>query len=213
MRIEEAIKIVVKCARLYDRELNGKSLLAFYLIEKNKVGFIELFFWEEQFMHLTGLKSSDDKKPLYAGRFYEKCINQKLQAGEVKFSDYGSTPLKLEILPYILCSNLQAKMIGDFNGSTIKLMSEKLIGNQRAFIGFVAEKNYYVPNTIIKGDVRDYTKNRSRIIAVFRKNQKETEYDEITYMARGIDWESITFPEKFLPLLKKLQEQNKNCRT
>ena len=197
-----AIKIVTECAHLFDRELNGKSLLIFCLENKTNTSTLELAFREEQFMHLTGLKPRGENNILSSKRFYQKCLNNKLQQNEFDFSADGTSEIKLEILPYILCKNLQANAVGDFNGFTIKLMSDKLIDNQRAFLGFInVYKDYYIPNTLIKGDIRDYAKNRKRIIAIFRKKQNDQTYGEITYIAKKIDWNLIRFPENYNDLL------------
>lgn len=201
-----AIKIVTECAQLFERELNGKSLIIFCLENKINTSTLELVFREEQFMHLTGIKPRNGKIILSAKRFYQKCLNNKLQQDEFDFSPDGTSEIKLEILPYILCKNLHANAIGDFNGSTIKLMSDKLIGNQRAFLGFInVYKDYYIPNTLIKGDIRDYAKNRKRIIAILRKEQNDKTYEEITYIAKNIDWNLIRFPEKYSELLNLIR--------
>jgi hypothetical protein len=83
----EAIKIAGNCAKLYDSELNGRSLLIIYLEIGTKANILELVFREEQFMHLTGLKTG---KTLSAKRFYQKCLNNKLQENEFGFSARGT---------------------------------------------------------------------------------------------------------------------------
>lgn len=54
----------------------------------------------------------------------------------------------------------------------------------------------YVPNTVLKVDIRDYITNPTRVIAVFRKCRKDTVYSELTYTAKKIDWETIKFPKE-----------------
>ena len=204
----EAVKIVTNCVKQYDAELNGRSLLLFFLENKIKANSIELVFRDEQFMHLTGLKS---RGILSAKRFYQKCLSNKLQTAEFDFSPDGTSEIKLKTLPYILCKNLHANAVGNFNGSTIKLVTDKLVGNQRAFMGFVnVYKDYYIPNTLIKGDIRDYATNTKRIIAVFRKYQKEECYSEVTYIAPNVNWETVIFPEAFITLLNQIKE-SKEC--
>ena len=118
--------------------------------------------------------------------------------------------MKLSYLPNILCKNLLANSVGDFNGSTLKLMTEKIVGNQHAFIGtiYIEEFGYYIPNTFVKGDIRDYGKNRKRIVSIFRRKQTEAEYTEITYLAKNVNWNNITFPDKYNLLLDKIKMDN-----
>ena len=195
----EAIKIVTDCAKQYDAELSGRSLLIFYQETSTKLNSLELVFRDKQFMHLTGLKPISG---LSAGRFYQKCLNNKLQTNEFDFSPDGTSEIKLRTLPYILCKNLHANAVGNFNGSTIKLVTDKLIGNQRAFMGFInVYKDYYIPNTLIRGDIRDYSTKTKRIIAIFRKFQNDPIYHEITYAAKKVDWNRIVFPETYDYLL------------
>jgi len=200
----EAIKIVENCAKQYESELNGRSLLIIYLESGTKANYLELVFRDEQFMHLTGLKSHG---LLSAKRFYQKCLNNKLQANEFDFSPDGTSEIKLKTLPYILCKNLHANAVGDFNGSTIKLVTDKIVGNQRAFMGFInIYKDYFIPNTLIKGDIRDYAQKTNRIIAVFRKFQNDSAYNEITYVAKNIDWDKVIFSEACNYLLLQIKE-------
>lgn len=64
-------------------------------------------------------------------------------------------------------------------------------------------KARYVPNTVLKVDIRDYITNPTRVIAVFRKCRKDAAYSELTYTAKKIDWETIKFPAE-LEYLKTL---------
>ena len=199
MRINDAIRIAVNCAKKYENELRNRNLLFLFQDKGCRINGIELIFRAQHFMHLTGLKAKNKQHPISAPDFYKKCLDKRLQENEVTFSEDGTTELKLSILPNIICKNLMANSIGDFNGSTIKLMTDKIVGNQHAFIGsiFIQEFGYFIPNTFVKGDIRDYTKNRRRIIAIFRKKQMDAVYEEITYIAKKVDWNEVVFPEKY----------------
>lgn len=50
---------------------------------------------------------------------------------------------------------------------------------------------------ILKGDIRDYSKSNLRIVAILRKAIMETEYTEITYLARKVEWDLLRFPPEF----------------
>ena len=210
MKISDAIRIAVSCAEKYDTELCGKCFLILYQENINKINSMELVFQSQYFMHLTGLKARNKKHPISAPDFYRKCLDNRLRENEVTFSEDGTTELKLSYLPNILCKNLLANSVGDFNGSTVKLMTEKIVGNQHAFIGtiYIEEFGYYIPNTFVKGDIRDYGKNRKRIVSIFRRKQTEAEYTEITYLAKNVNWDNITFPVKYNLLLDKIKMDN-----
>ena len=91
-----------------------------------------------------------------------------------------------------------------------KLRGVNRVGNQHAFIGtiYIEEFGYYIPNTFVKGDIRDYGKNRKRIVSIFRRKQTEAEYTEITYLAKNVNWDNITFPVKYNLLLDKIKMDN-----
>lgn len=70
-------------------------------------------------------------------------------------------------------------------------------------MGFIFDSKIseYVPNTVIQEDIRDLVSNQVRVIAVYRKDINADYYDEITYIARGIDLTSIKYPEKLQKLI------------
>ena len=61
----------------------------------------------------------------------------------------------------------------------------------------------YVPNTVVKEDIRELTAKTLRVIAVYRKDLTAPIYEELTYKAKKIDFSTIDFPERFVYL--KLQ--------
>ena len=94
---------------------------------------------------------------------------------------------------------LSAKTIGNYKSSNPKLYTEKLVGNVSACMGFIKANHTgrYVPNTILKVDIRNYTTGTAKVIVVFRKNKYENFYHECTYTAKNIDQTSIKYPEDF----------------
>lgn len=56
-------------------------------------------------------------------------------------------------------------------------------------MGFVTtgSKRRYVPNTILKLDMRDYVCNQVRVIAAYRKPMNSERYEKATYFAKKID--------------------------
>ena len=206
----EAIKIVVECAKKYKEELEEKTLI-FICINKHKnVSYFEFTFHAYNFMHLTGLipaQSNTDnaEKSVSPIVFYKKCLNHKLSDTDFEFKEDGTSHLKLDALPTLICKNLNANIIGDYNGITPKLITDKLAGNTQKCMGFrLTEKSEYIPNTILKIDIRNYIKNNVRVIAVFRKKCISEQYDELTYKAKNIEWSKIKFPEEISYLYSSL---------
>ncbi len=204
---KEAISIVVDCAHKYETELNGKKLLFLCTDKHKKVFAFEFSFHAHNFMHLTGLKANtadDPNAKLFANDFYQKCLNHKLSEADFMFAEDGTTQLKLLILPNIICKNLQAKMIGDHNSLKPKLTTDKLAGNIKMCMGFQynEDDSEYVPNTILREDMRNIISNQLQIIATYRKNIRDEKYQELTYKSPKADWSKIKYPDEYSYLLK-----------
>ena len=207
----QAISIVVTCAEQYRENLANKNLLFICQDKHKRISAIEFSFDASNFLHLTGLKvkklkykGDDADDTISAKEFYEKCLAHRLSASDFEFAKDGTTQLKLEVLPRLISKNLSATMIGDYNSRNPKLVTDKLAGNTAACMGFVttgpAER--YVPNTVLKIDIRDYISNQVRVLAVYRKTMCADRYEEATYFAKKIDWDAVTYPEQYSYLLK-----------
>lgn len=197
---QQAISIITDCAAKYKENLDGYHLL-FILKDKHKhISSLEVGFNPYNFLHLTGIKLADE---ITATDFYERCLNHKLSHEDFSFASDGTTQLKLEILPQLMTKNISAKMVGDFNSHNPKLYTEKLAGGVKACLGFV-KTNYseYVPNTVLNIDIRMATSLPLQIIATYRRKKSSSTYNELVYKAKKIDWNSITFPEKYTYLPK-----------
>jgi len=193
----EALSVVFNCAQKYKEHLVNRSLL-FVCTNKHKQAYcVEVTFDGSNFQHLTGLET--DKNKISPRDFYNRCLEKRLSDSEIEFSNMGTTELKLDILPALMCKNLSAKMIGDYNMSQPKLFTEKLTGGVSACIGFVKSdgKGRYIPNTVLKDDIRIRTKRADRIIATYRKKRDDTKYVEIVYLAKNVDWNKIVLPDEY----------------
>lgn len=203
---EEAIEIVVACAEKYSRELLGKSLLFLCQDKSKKISCIEFFFYDRNFLHLTGLKlkervckEDNHVETQNAKDFFFNCLSHKVSPNDFEFAADGTTPLKLKVLPYLISKNLSAKIVGNFYSLRPKLYTEKLAGGSKGCMGFRIDcvtKNY-VPNTVLNEDIRDNVNDWARVIAVYRKEISEDKYNEITYLAKKIDWDSIIYPTEY----------------
>ena len=87
-------------------------------------------------------------------------------------------------------------MIGEYSFSKSLLYTEKLAGNVTACVGFVRDDRFYIPNTVLREDIRDITKRpQKRVLAVFKKEMKEPVYSELCYHAKGINLSRIPLPK------------------
>lgn len=211
---ESAISIVVSCAEQYRDQLANRNLLFICQDKHKKVSAIEFSFDASNFLHLTGLKvkkrkyNSDEQidDAISAKEFYEKCLAHRLSVKDFEFAKDGTTQLKLDVLPRLITKNLSATMIGDYNSRNPKLVTDKLAGGTVACMGFVptGPADRYVPNTVLKVDIREYISNQVRVIAVYRKSMDDDTYSEPTYFGKKIDWDQIDFPEEYSYLPKPM---------
>lgn len=204
---EQAIKIITKAAENYRNELVDKTLLFVCADKHHDIVCYEFSFYNWNFMHLTGVKTREQDnrdKHLSAIDFYNKCLSHKLSPSNFEFSEDGTTHMKLEILSAVLCKNLSAKMIGTYNHSKPYLFTNKIAGSTKACLGFVVDSthNCFVPNTLLKDDIRHNVYGYARVIATFRKDVYTQKYDELTYIAKNIDWSNIKLPKEFKYLLE-----------
>ncbi len=202
---EEAVGIVVSGAEKYKDELLDRSLLFICADKHMRVTAVEAAFYDKNFLHLTGLKVHKNP-PIPAADFFRRCIAHRLSPSDFDFSDDGTTHLKLEILPKVLNKSLSAHMLGDCGSVRPKLYTEKLVGGEKACVGLVTDAltGSYVPNTVLKEDIRDNVAECLRVIAVYRKELYEEKYAELTFRAKKTDWDRVIYPEAYgyLPVPK-----------
>ena len=200
---EDAIRIVVSCAQVFENELANRTLLLILSDKQKRISCVEFAFCGYHYLHLTGLKllrkdSSANSPDITAAMFYEKCLSHKLSPRDFAFAEDGTTTLKLDVLPYIINKNLSARMVGDYDSLKPRLYTEKLAGGVKGCIGFVASQNgAFVPNTILKEDIRNYSRNTLRVLAVLRKETDAEKYAELTYLAKGINLDLIELPHEY----------------
>lgn len=200
---EQAIKIITDAAEKYRDELVNKTLLFICTDKHKRVVCYEFSFYNWNFKHLTGVKTKkqtdDDAERISATDFYNKCLSHKLSPDDFEFADDGTTHLKLNVLSSVLCKNLSANMIGTYNSNKPYLLTDKIAGSVKACIGFVVDtiQNCYVPNTLLKEDIRHTVYSYVTVIATFRKNISEEEYNELTYRSKKAEWDKIKIPEEF----------------
>ena len=185
---EEAIKIVISCAKEYFNNLCYKDFL-FIVGKPEAPECLGITFRPNNFMHLTGLETPGNK--ISSADFFNACMTNRLSPGHIAISKDGTTEMKLKVLPELMHIHKNARMIGDFSQTGVKLYTEKLVGNVYACMGFVLSGSRYVPNTALNYDIRDISKNRKRILAIFGKPGFGDIYRELCYLAKGIHLEDI----------------------
>lgn len=190
----EAISKIYNCAVLYQKNLMGKNVLFIGANENKATGF-EAIFLPRNFQHFTGVGTNLKSSTL----FFNAAVNNELSEKDIIITTDGTTELKLEVLPTLMNIHVTARMFGDYDNSKSLLVTDKLAGTQTAAMGFVEDKNYFYPNTVLNDDLRNLTiKPRQRVIAIFVKNQKDKIYNQLTYIPKG-----MTIDDKILQTILK----------
>ena len=180
---KEFIDIIAKSQKEFEKNLKNKKLMFIYENKDRTIGKEEMFFPTTSFYHLTGIKAYDlNNKLINSYKFYKLLQAGGIDESKLKIKD-NTTYYKLEVLPQLMKIDRMASMIGNFNGNSLLLQTNKLVGNVNACMGFIKnEQNIYVPNTALKKDIRDITNERKKIIAVLKKDINEKIYKNITYL-------------------------------
>ena len=199
---KEALAIVFAAADEYQKNLVDHSLL-FLCMNKHKQTYcVEVTFDGSNFQHLTGLET--DPAAIAPSHFFQLCLDRRLRESDFEFTKNGTADWKLDVLSKIFHKNLSANMIGLYNNSQPILSTERVAGSVSACIGFIRSSGSgrYVPNTVLKGDIRTLVRIPDRIIATYRKSSKDADYTEIVYTTKKLDWASVTLPKEYtnLPL-------------
>lgn len=189
------LNIIKQAAKLYEQNLLNRDILIVYL-KNNNVEYYQVTFLEEHFKHLTGVYSK-----LNAYQFFYKAKNNRLKVSDFDYKN-NTTVLKIENLVKSMSLNSYAKMIGDFKHNKVYLSIEKIAGNNNLIIGFDKGEKINYPKTLLKGDIRDYSKEKPcRVIAILSKNTREKSYKEISYISKNITLNRILKSNKILEII------------
>lgn len=187
MRKEEAISILYNSAKVYKEYYVGYNYIVFYrLTDKNTLA-LQATYTSSNFRHLTGVTFASNKD-IRANSFFDMCVKQRLSKDVFEFDRQGTTELKLRCIQSIFSDQPRLSMIGDYNNCRPKLRTDKLIGGTIACIGFVfnGDVGFYIPNTLLKEDIRKVTNNTKRVLAIFRKKIQSPIYDECVYCSKDL---------------------------
>ena len=186
MTKEEAIKIIVSTAAVYDEEFKGYNYLYVYDCG-GEWHYIEASYPQKAFMHLTGVQSD-----LSPAQFYQRCLDHRLSPKDFDFRIDGTTVLKMNILPRVFNIRGTYRMLGIYNNNKPMLYTERIMGGQYCCMGFVhRNQQYCVPNTTLSEDIRDMVDKAYRIVAVCKKPQHISEYNDCIYRAKGISEDAV----------------------
>ena len=196
--IEAIFKTIYECTKEFKKNLANKKLLVIYE-ENGETKKCEIFFPASAFYHLTGLKAFDNKGNSYkAFNFYNDMLNGSINARNLKKKD-RTTDLKIEVLPQLMKLDRNAKMTGIFFSSRILLETDQLIGGEKSCMGFITNEKYecYIPNTLLKEDIRQISINRGNIVCILKKNVFDKIYKNITYMKKEYEINNVFKKEEF----------------
>lgn len=183
-----AIKIITQSAKVYNDNLLNKNVLFLYQESQNGLNYLETTFLARNFVRLTGveLQGLNKIKPTY---FFKKALNNRLSENDIGFKCDGTTVLKLEVIPQLMRIKTTAKMIGEFHDCKFSLYTDKVVGGSNSCMGFVEDENnkrFFIPNTLLKKDLRDIASRKYRIIATFSKCTTDLLYNCVDYKAKDI---------------------------
>ncbi len=169
-----AHKIILESARIYNENLAGNNFLIVF--EEGKYEkFIEVIFEEANFAHLTGVNLNK----ISPKEYLNLAVRNELSLSNYGMKKDGTTVCKLEVIKKLMEFPMKFSMIGEYNNNGYNLFTEKLAGNVVGMIGFIKyNENYYVPNTLLKGDIRQNVIEVSKIKAVYIKNKFELYYNQ-----------------------------------
>jgi hypothetical protein len=177
----DALEIIQNCANQYRDKLENNNVM-FVSAVNGKASFFETVFLARNFLHLTGVDTELD-----SNNFFSVTLDKRLDLNDFSLTSDGLTEKKLTVLPKLMNIHTTARMIGDHNRANTFLVTDKLAGTVTAAMGFVEDNGLYLPNTVLKTDVRLVTKHpQQRVIAVFVKSNLDEKYSRLTYIANGI---------------------------
>lgn len=200
--VDEARKIVMKCAKEYNRNLAGKKFIIIYRDKvDNGIKFFEIYFGKENYQHLTGIELLDEEgnvRQHVAELFFDKCLNNRLRRDEIQFKKDGTTNLKLAALPVMMQIQKVTKIAGGYNGIRPYLVADKLVGNVNFCLGLIQDSsnNYYVPASSLLEDIKKLTNEASQVLAIFSKECSEAIYKRVRHVAKGLNLNRLNIPQE-----------------
>ena len=190
------IRIITSCAKEYNLNLENKNLLFIFNSKFSNIEYFETLFLPKHFLHLTGVISN---KNIKSSNFYNMCLKGKLSPKDFKIAENGTTDMKLSILLQLMKLTKNVKMVGDYDDTKTFLKTEKIAGNVYASMGFIKDGSYYIPNTVLREDIRNITiKPQKNIILILEKQVKDANYNNIKYYNKNTNIDLSSLPKELL---------------
>lgn len=175
-----ARQTLINGAKIYKENLLNKNILIITK-DKNMFNSFEVKFPKSAYLHLTGVEV--DKSSIKAKDFFNLCVKRKIRLEDFDFKSNGTTKLKLDVLENVLKVSSSIKMVTAYNGLRPELYTDRLVGNVRACLGLIDKGSYYVPNTLLKTDIRQESTYIEKVYVIMEKNEKDKYYTNISYIA------------------------------
>lgn len=190
VRKKEMIDIIAKSQKEFDKNLKNKNVMFIFEDNQGNINKVEVMFPIGCFYHLTGTNVYDkNNKIVNSYKFYNLLKGNKINSMKIQPKN-KTTYYKLDVLPQLMRIDRNANMIGEFIGNNLFLKTEKVAGNVNACMGVVKNnslENIYVPNTILKEDIRKITNEKNKIIGIMKKGINEGLYEEVTYLKNNYE--------------------------
>lgn len=197
--LEEARKIVMDCAKQYEKNLLNKNFIIIYRDKlSNQIKDLEVFFGKENYQHLTGIELIDEDGNIrehVSKLFFEKCIKNTLSKKEFQMKKDGTTNLKLQALPTIMEIHKVTKIAGDFDYSRPFLVADKVVGNINFCLGLKCINKFFVPVSALMENIKSITTNQSQVLAILSKETADLIYSNIRHVAKGLNLNNLVIPE------------------
>lgn len=190
------LRRIIEAANLYKTNLLHNNMLVIYRGQENQYFHIEVLFEERHFLHLTGVETVNGKDSVY---FYNRCIDNMLSVDDFNVKDTWTTTKKMKVIKPLMSIYKNARTVGDFKGvGGTLLQTEKLMGRESGCMGFAFDPKdkYYVPNTLLKEDIRDKIDKSHQLMAVYMKSKEDEKYNRLCYVAKSLDPEQVRWNEE-----------------
>ena len=165
MQKKDAIGYIVRSAEKYQEYLLDKSMLLIFQSGRRSYNYEEVAFLKRNFAHLLGVEGAGITPDV----LFDLAIAHKLDSDNFRIiSDIDD---KVRVSENLMQLPFTAKMIGVHNNSGNFLYTEKLAGNVSGCIGFRmdSDANCLLPNTLLRVDIREATREAYRIDAIYIK--------------------------------------------
>ena len=182
---------ICSSAEDYKKNFSGYNFLLLYE-ENGKITTLEISFKASHFKHLTGVTTEN----INAYEFFNKAADGCLEESDFEIRENKMANLKLSVLPDLIRDPAYSlKMIGEYESLIRpKLQTEYIAGGEKFCMGFTRnDKNIFVPNTILRDDIRKNVSICRPVLALWRKRHNETLYTkELKVSQKKINEKKLT---------------------